>query len=88
MRASGTAVFYLGVEEKFAPVRLREDVVVLEPDDGRQAQHFRAQHEHAEHGHQREHAYHFAVRLETCGKPVAELLGTVKIAINRGRPVC
>lgn len=52
---------HLGVEEKLAPIRFREDVVVLEPDDGRQTQHFRAQHEHAEHWHQREHAHDFAV---------------------------
>lgn len=61
MCASGTAVSYLGVEEKFAPIRLRENVVMLEPDNGRQAQHFRAQHEHAEHRHQRKYTHHFAV---------------------------
>lgn len=61
MYSSGTVVSYLGVEEKFTPIRLREDVVVLEPDNGRQTQHFRAQHEHAEHRHQREHTHHLAV---------------------------
>lgn len=39
---------------------------MLEPDDGRQTQHFRAQHEHAEHGHQRKHAHDLAVGLQTC----------------------
>lgn len=65
-RAQSRDSRYLGVEEKLAPIRLREQVVMLKSDHRRQTDHFRAQHEHAEHGHQREHAYDFTVRLQTC----------------------
>lgn len=43
---------YLGVEEKLAPIGFRKNVMMLESDHRRYSYHFRAQHEHAEHGHQ------------------------------------
>jgi len=78
---------YLSVKEKLAPVRLWKNIVVLKPNHGRQSQHFRAQHEHTEHWHQRKHAYHFTIRLQACNKNQTTLCNGKKNTRSNRKPV-